>query len=74
MGRSSERVHGISPLDVRHAPTQDEISDDIRKVVKGKRCNLQFFRQKFLPELEDAEEITCAMREFAGGTKVDGNH
>ena len=25
----AQRVHGISPLDVDNAPTQDEISDDI---------------------------------------------
>ena len=63
----AQRVHGISPLDVRHSPTQDEISDDIRKVVKGKRVVIYNapFDSKFLPELEDAEEITCAMREFA---------
>ena len=63
----AQRVHGISPLDVRHAPTQDEISDDIRKVVKGKRVVIYNapFDSKFLPELEDAAEITCAMREFA---------
>ena len=49
----AQRVHGISPLDVRHAPTQDEISDDIRKVVKGKRVVIYNapFDSKFLPEL-----------------------
>ena len=63
----AQRVHGNSPIDVRHAPTQDRISNDIRKVVKGKRVVIYNapFDSKFLPELEDAEEITCAMREFA---------
>ena len=63
----AQKVHGISPLDVRNSPTQDEISDDIRKVVKGKRVVIYNapFDSKFLPELEEAEEITCAMREFA---------
>ena len=63
----AQRVHGISPIDVRHAPTQDQISDKIREVVKGKRVVIYNapFDSKFLPELEDAGEITCAMREFA---------
>ena len=63
----AQRVHGSSPIDVRHAPTQDRISNDIRKVVKGKRVVIYNapFDSKFLPELEDAKEITCAMREFA---------
>ena len=33
----AQRVHGIAPIDVRHAPTQSQISDDIREAVKGKR-------------------------------------
>ena len=63
----AQRVHGISPIDVRHAPTQDRISNEIREVVKGKRVVIYNapFDSKFLPELEDAAEITCAMREFA---------
>ena len=67
----AQRVHGISPIDVRHAPTQDRISNDIRKVVKGKRVVIYNapFDSKFLPELEDAQEIICAMREFAKWNK-----
>ena len=63
----AQRVHGISPIDVRHAPTQDEISDKIREVVKGKMVVIYNapFDSKFLPELEDAGEIRCCMREFA---------
>ena len=58
---------GISPNDVRNAPTQSQISDDIRKVVKGTRVVIYNapFDSKFLPELEDAAEIKCAMRAFA---------
>ena len=41
----AQRVHGISPLDVRHAPTQDEISDDIRKVIKGKRVYIDLLTE-----------------------------
>ena len=63
----AQRVHGISPIDVRHAPTQDEISDEIREVVKGKMVVIYNapFDQKFLPELDEAAEIRCCMREFA---------
>ena len=67
----AERVHGISPIEVRHAPTQSQISDDIRKVVKGAQVVIYNapFDSKFLPELEDAAEIKCAMREFADWNK-----
>ena len=63
----AERVHGISPIEVRHAPTQSQISDDIRKIVKGAQVVIYNspFDSKFLPELEDAAEIKCAMRAFA---------
>ena len=63
----AERVHGISPIEVRHAPTQSQISDDIRKVVKDAQVVIYNapFDSKFLPELEDAAEIKCAMRAFA---------
>ena len=63
----AERVHGISPIDVRNAPAQSQISDDIRKVVKDTRVVIYNapFDSKFLPELEDAAEIKCAMRAFA---------
>ena len=67
----AQRVHGIAPIDLRHAPTQSQISDDIRKVVKGKRVVIYNapFDSKFLPELEDAAEVKCAMREFAEWNK-----
>ena len=63
----AQRVHGISPIDVRHAPTQDEISDEIKEVVKGKMVVIYNapFDRKFLPELDEAGEIRCCMREFA---------
>ena len=63
----AERVHGISPIDVRHAPTQSQISDKIRDAVKDAQVVIYNapFDSKFLPELEDAAEIKCAMREFA---------
>ena len=63
----AQRVHGISPIDVQNAPTQSQISDDIRKVVKGAQVVIYNapFDSKFLPELEDAAEIKCAMRAFA---------
>ena len=67
----AERVHGISPIDVRHAPTQKQISDDIRKTVKGKRVVIYNapYDSQYLPELEDAAEVRCAMREFADFNK-----
>ena len=36
----AERVHGISPIDIRHAPTQKQISDN--------RIDSQFFLLYFL--------------------------
>ena len=53
----AQRVHGISQIDVRHAPTQHRISNKIREVVKGKRVVIYNapFDSKFLPELEEAE-------------------
>ena len=33
----AEKVHGISPRDIKDAPTQVEISDQIRDVVRGCR-------------------------------------
>ena len=63
----AERVHGISPINVRHAPTQSQISDKIRDAVKDAQVVIYNapFDSKFLPELEDAAEIKCAMRAFA---------
>jgi len=63
----AQRVHGIAPIDLRHAPTQSQISDDIRKVVKGKRVVIYNapYDSQYLPELEEAAEVRCAMREFA---------
>ena len=67
----AQRVHGIAPIDLRHAPTQSQISDDIRKTVKGKRVVIYNapYDSKYLPELEDAAEVRCAMREFADFNK-----
>ena len=67
----AERVHGISPIDVRHAPTQSQISDDIRKTVKGKRVVIYNapYDSQYLPELEEAAEVRCCMREFADFNK-----
>ena len=47
----AQRVHGISPIDVRHAPTQDRISNKIRKVVKGKVTK----DVEYLPAMEEAD-------------------
>lgn len=63
----AERVHGISPIDVKNAPTQKEISEQIRNVVRDCKVviyNAPYDRQ-YLPELEEATEIKCCMREFA---------
>ena len=64
---SAEQVHGISPMDVRNAPTQIEISDQIRNMVRDCRVviyNAPYDRQ-YLSELEESTEIKCCMREFA---------
>ena len=63
----AQRVHGISPMDVRNAPTQKQISDKIRDAVRGARVVIYNapYDSQYLPELEEAIEIRCAMREFA---------
>ena len=68
---SAERVHGISPIDVRHAPTQKQISGKIRDVVRDTRVVIYNapYDSQYLPELEEAIEIRCAMREFADWNK-----
>ena len=62
----AENIHGISPKDVRNAPTQDQISDDIRDAVRD--CRVVIYNAKYdsqyLPELESAAEISCCMEQF----------
>ena len=67
----AERVHGISPIDVRHAPTQKQISGKIRDVVRDTRVVIYNapYDSQYLPELEEAAEVRCAMREFAEWNK-----
>ncbi|MAS16406.1 MAG: DNA polymerase III subunit epsilon [Flavobacteriaceae bacterium] len=67
----AERVHGISTMDVRNAPTQKQISDKIREVVKDTRVVIYNapYDSQYLPELEEAAEVRCAMREFADFNK-----
>ena len=62
----AENIHGISPKDVRNAPTQTQISDDIRDAVRDRRVviyNAKYDSQ-YLPELESAAEISCCMEQF----------
>ena len=67
----AQRVHGISPIDVRHAPTQKQITDKIRDAVRDTRVVIYNapYDSQYLPELEEAAEIRCAMREFADWNK-----
>ena len=67
----AERVHGISPMDVRYAPTQKQISGKIRDVVRDTRVVIYNapYDSQYLPELEEAAEVRCAMREFAEWNK-----
>ena len=67
----AERVHGISPIDVRHAPTQKQITDKIRDAVRDTRVVIYNapYDSQYLPELEEAAEVRCAMREFADWNK-----
>jgi DNA polymerase-3 subunit epsilon len=67
----AQRVHGISPMDVRNAPTQKQISDKIRDAVRGTRVVIYNapYDSQYLPELEEAKEIRCAMREFSDWNK-----
>ena len=62
----AENIHSISPMDVRNAPTQTQISDDIREAVRNHRVviyNAKYDSQ-YLPELEDAASVKCCMMEF----------
>ena len=62
----AENIHGISPMDVRKAPNQTQISDKIRDVVRDARVviyNAKYDSQ-YLPELENAAEICCCMEQF----------
>ena len=67
----AENIHGISPMDVRNAPTQKQISGKIRDVVKDTRVVIYNapYDSQYLPELEEAAEVRCAMREFADWNK-----
>ena len=67
----AQNVHGISPMDVRNAPTQKQISDKIRDVIRDTRVVIYNapYDSQYLPELEDATEVRCAMREFADFNK-----
>ena len=62
----AEGIHGISPQDVKDAPTQAEISGQIRDIVRD--CRVVIYNapydSKYLPELEDAASVKCCMREF----------
>ena len=62
----AENIHGISPTDVENAPTQAQISDDIRDAVSN--CRVVIYNAKYdsqyLPELESAAEISCCMEQF----------
>ena len=62
----AENIHGISPTDVENAPTQAQISDDIRDAVSN--CRVVIYNanydSQYLPELEDAAEISCCMEQF----------
>ena len=62
----AENIHGISPINIRNAPTQDQISDMIREAVRDHRVviyNAKYDSQ-YLPELEDAASVKCCMMEF----------
>ena len=67
----AQNVHGISPMDVRNAPTQKQISGKIRDVVRDTRVVIYNapYDSQYLPELEEAAEVRCAMREFADWNK-----
>ena len=67
----AQNVHGISPMDVRNAPTQTQISGKIRDVIRDTRVVIYNapYDSQYQPELEDATEVRCAMREFADFNK-----
>ena len=62
----AENIHGISPTDVKNAPTQTRISGDIRDAVRD--CRVVIYNanydSQYLPELESAGEISCCMEQF----------
>ena len=63
----AQKIHGLSSIDLRHAPTQSEITNKIKEIVRDK-CVVIYnapYDSQYLPELEEAAEVRCAMREFA---------
>jgi len=64
----AQRIHGISPADVRGAPILDELRPRIVEAVTGALVviyNAPFDAGFLRPELEASAEIHCAMRGFA---------
>lgn len=64
----AQRIHGISPADVAHAPTLAELSPRIISAVAGARVviyNADFDARFLFSELAHAKSIACAMKAFA---------
>ncbi len=69
----AQNVHGISPMDVRNAPTQKQISDKIREVVKDTRVVIYNapYDSQYLPELEEAANKSKWLN-LTNATKIVG--
>lgn len=64
----AESINGISPDDVKDAPTLDELRTQIIDCVKGKEViiyNADFDSMFLSDELSHAKKITCCMLAFA---------
>ena len=69
----AQRVHGISPLDVRNAPKLNEIKNEILNAVRNKRLVIfnSAYDLQYLPEMEEvASEVRCCMKEMAKHVKT----
>ncbi|ETX01000.1 MAG: hypothetical protein ETSY1_09120 [Candidatus Entotheonella factor] len=64
----AQAIHGISPDDVREAPTLADLSDVIQAIVEGKEIiiyNMAFDLRFLVRQLAKAASIRCCMKAFA---------
>lgn len=65
---TAERIHGISPNDVKDAPTLFELSRQIHEITKNQEIviyNAPFDAMFLINEIDNAKEIHCCMTRYA---------
>lgn len=66
---NAQRIHGITPEDVKDSPLIEDVAPSIAQAVKGKRVVIYnaSFDIGFLPFVEDyAKRVDCAMNKWTG--------